>query len=253
MIYVNNFTFYKLFLLLAGAVLFATLPTNNIKNTSDDTSDDTTVPQAVWHWGMLFNMFMTLLATTYTCLTFAVITMSTWGQMLFMELLEVDTLAAGGIVSVYEIGGFCGSFLSGFVADFVAQKLETFGSPRSYPAVLCCGIASASAISMQIYSTSYLGCQVCAFGYGFGTFGAISMFGLMAREYVESEYSGILTAYLAVASQVGAFCAGTPLAWLYETKPIADGFRIVACVVPVSLLCMSALTFVSKKYKQKRE
>ena len=179
--------------------------------------------------------------------------MSTWGQMLFMEKLGIDTFAAGGIVSVYEIGGFCGSFLSGFLADSVAKNFKTTSSPRSYPAVLGCGIAAVSAFCMQSVSPSYLTSQICAFGYGFGTFGAISMFGLMAREYIAPEYSGILTASLAVASQVGAFCAGTPLAWLYETRPIVDGFWIVAYVVPVALVSMSLLTLTSKKYKVKDE
>lgn len=201
---------------------------------------------------MLVNKFMFLICSGYFIITFALITMATWGQMLFMERLGVESLQAGLVVSGYEIGGFCGAVVSGFITDYISLNYQTT-NPRSYSTAICSGIGCLSAITLQTLGTSMFVCRVCAFGYGFGMFGTVAMYGLMTREYVTREHGGFLTAFLGVMSQLGGFCAGSPLASYFEDKGVEEGFWIVSYVLPITFVLMCLLTAVDGRYKVKRD
>ena len=222
--------------------------------TPSSATDSPQPPATPWQWGMLFNKFVASLCVGYTVLTFGVITMGTWGQMYFIEKLGIGTMSAGAIVSVYEIGGFCGATTSGFFADFLSKSLKNSrSSPRSYSAVVFTAVVCAASFGLQFLPPTYFACQVCAFGYGFGMFGTIAMYGLMVREFVPREHGGTLSAALAFAQQVGGFSAGSPLAWYSESHSIAAGFWIVTCLLPVAFVFMCLLTVLDGKYKVKEE
>ncbi|KAL5248342.1 hypothetical protein ACHWQZ_G017502 [Mnemiopsis leidyi] len=239
--------------LLIGAVLFILLPEESSSINPTDKTDPNTPVSSPWSWDILLNKFMFSVCLSQMIVTFSLISFSTWGQMLFIEKLGTDTLTAGIMVSVYEIGGFCGSTTSGFLADYVARTFKTRSSPRAYPGILCCGISCVSVAALQFLTPSYIVCRVCAFGSGFGFYGTMAMYGLLTREYVSREHAGTLTAVMVVCSQVGGFCAGSPLAEFYENHQISDGFWIVSSILPVAFVCMTVLTMVDGQYKEKRE
>ena len=236
---------------IIGAVLFAVLPENKGTDNCTETSSSTSEKVIPWKWDMVLNRFMFAICFSFMILTFSLIAMSTWGQMLFMEKLNTDTFTAGFIVSLFEIGGFCGATASGFLADFVARNFKTKGSPRSYSGVLCTGIFCISITTLQCLPPSTLLCKTCAIGCGFGLYGTMAIYGLLTREYVSKEHSGTLNAVMCVCSQVGGFFAGSPLARFYETHAVSDGFWIVAYVAPVAFVCVCVLTIVDGKYKKK--
>ena len=233
---------------IVGVALFSSLPDTDSNNNSKTAASTASTP---WKWDMLLNKFMFAICVSYFIATFGLIAMSTWGQMLFIEKLKTDALSAGLIVSVYEIGGFCGATVSGFFADYVARNFKSKGSPRSYSGLACTAVSCLSVTSLQLLPSSNLLCKVCAFGCGFGFYGTVAMYGLLTREYVSREHAGTLTAVMGVCSQLGGFCAGSPLASFFENHHISDGFWIVAYVLPVALVCMFLLTVVEGQYKQK--
>ena len=239
--------------LLIGAVLFILLPEESNSNKQTDKTDSSNPVTSPWKWDILFNKFMFSVCLSQMLVTFSLISFSTWGQMLFIEKLGSDTLTAGVIVSVYEIGGFCGATTSGFLADYVARTFKTRSSPRAFPGILCCGISCISVAALQFLPPTYTVCRICAFGSGFGFYGTMAMYGLLTREYVSREHAGTLTAVMVVCSQLGGFCAGAPLAKFYENHQISDGFWIVSSILPVAFLCMGVLTMVDGQYKRKEE
>ena len=179
--------------------------------------------------------------------------MATWGQMWFIEHLDIDSLTAGSIISVFEIGGFCGATSSGFFADYMAKRHGgSRETPRSYSLVLFSSIACLSCLALLTLGTQLSICRICCFFYGYGMYGAIAMFGLIAREFVPSGHGGLASAALAVASQVGAFLACAPLAWLVGQKSFSEAFWIVTYCLPVALVMFAGMTSVNGKYIEKR-
>lgn len=161
-----------------------------------------------------------------------------WTALFLLEKKGYSRLGANGCVSLFEVGGFCGSLFAGWVSD------RLFGARRGPVNVLFAVAMLFSIIGFWWTPEGYPWMDsVAMFGVGFAIFGPQMLIGVHAAELAHKKAAATATGFAGYFAYMGAAVAGYPLGKI--TQDLGwEGFFIAlaSCCLIASLLLIPLWT-----------
>jgi len=156
---------------------------------------------------VLNNKYIWLLAISYFFIYVVRTGVGEWTALFLYEEKGYSRLSANGVVSLFEVGGFCGSLAAGWASD------RLFRAKRG-PVNVLFAIGLLLTITMFWWlpenSPQLASCMM--FCIGFMTFGPQMLIGLAAAELSHKKASSTASGFVGCISYFGAAMAGYPLA-----------------------------------------
>lgn len=185
---------------------------------------------------VLTNPYIWLLAIAYFFVYFVREGVNVWTNVYLMQDKGYTSmLAANGVVSLFEVGGFCGNLAAGWASDHI------FAARRGPVIVI---FATLMLIFLSFFWFAPTGDAyfwvdgVCMFLIGFAVFGPQMLIGMCAAEFSHKKAAGTATGLIGIVAYAGAAAAGWPLAKI--TQELGwDGFfwaLLASCLMSVLLL-----------------
>lgn len=179
------------------------------------------------------NPYIWLLAISYFFVYAVREGINHWTALFLVESKGYSNILANGCVSLFEVGGFCGSLTAGWSSD------KFFGGKRGPVNVI---FAAAMFLTIGIFWSVPAGYammdSIFMFLVGFSIFGPQMMIGLTAAELTHKKAVGSANGFLGFIAYGGAACAGLPLgyithSWGWDAYYIA---LLSCCVISTFLL-----------------
>lgn len=184
---------------------------------------------------VLKNRYIWCLAAAYFFVYFIRIGINDWTTLLLVEKKAYTSLAATGTLSIFDLGGLCGSLCAGWSSDFLFKAKR---GPVN--ALFAVGIIAAVFLFWIIPPENpFLDC--CAlFMLGFTIFGPQMLIGVAAAELSHKKAAATSTGFVGWMAYIGAACAGFPLAKITEDFGW-DGYFwfLTGCSVMAALLLLT--------------
>jgi len=160
---------------------------------------------------VLKNPYIWLLAAAYFFIYVVRTGITDWSALYLMEEKGYSQIGAYGIVSLFEIGGFCGSLTAGWASDWL------FGAKRGPVNVL---FSLSLCLSFLLFWYVPPGWNfldgLAIFLLGFSVFGPQMMIGIAAAELSHKKAAATATGFVGWMAYMGAASAGGPLGALTE-------------------------------------
>ncbi|KAL8624075.1 hypothetical protein ACOMHN_019497 [Nucella lapillus] len=137
-----------------------------------------------------------------------------WGQLYLIQEKHHSNLTGSSFTSSQELGGIVGSLAAGYVSDFLIAKKASYYNPRQLVIFFCTVVMSVSVfffLSAVSKDSSTLLICVVGFCLGFGVYGAIALFGVVAMESAVEKLAGTAHSIVSLAACVGMVISGFPL------------------------------------------
>ena len=156
-----------------------------------------------------------------------------WSMLFLYEAKGYSVLAAGGTVSLFEIGGFFGSLVAGWSSDYL------FKGRRGPINVIFAFLSMVTVFAIWKFPGGIIIIDLLLlFLVGFFIFGPQMFIGVAAAELTHKKAAGASTGFTGIFSYAGAAAAGAPLGWIMHTWGW-EGFFVamfISSVVAVLLL-----------------
>lgn len=182
---------------------------------------------------VLKNKFMWMLAFAYFFVYVVRQGINDWTSLYLQESKGYTVLGANGCVSLFEVGGFCGSLAAGWLSDrlFAARRgpVNVIFSLGMFVAIMLMWAIPAGYAWLD---------SVVMFVVGFMIFGPQMLIGVAAAELSHKKAAATATGFIGYIAYMGAAVAGYPLGKVTQDYGW-DGyfwFMAVCCVVAVVLL-----------------
>lgn len=160
---------------------------------------------------VLNNKYIWLLAISSIFVYIVRMGANDWSNLFLIEAKGYDPITANGCVSLFEVGGFCGSLAAGWSSD------RLFKARRGPINVLfSLGMLFSMAALWFIPSGYPIYGSIAMFTIGFCVFGPQMMIGMAAAELAHKNAAGTATGFTGWFAYVGAALAGGPLGWLID-------------------------------------
>ncbi|KAK3101316.1 hypothetical protein FSP39_002650 [Pinctada imbricata] len=182
-----------------------------------------------------------------------------WSQLYLIQERGQMLLTGSTFLSSVDIGGIVGSFAAGFLSDYMISKNTSVPRYIVRRTLILYFLTFLSIVvfvfSISVKENSY---QVVigslGFAIGIGTYGPISMFGVVAMEIAPEKMAGTSHAIAATFSNVGIMAAGLPLSYvakLYDlqTAFLVQGTLLVTIVTYLLIRTKRDLTSYNTKSK----
>ncbi len=156
---------------------------------------------------VLLNPYIWLLALAYFLVYVVRIGVVTWGVLFLVESKGYSNISANFCLSLFEIGGFCGSLSAGWISDRIFRA-------RRGPVNVLFALAMLISIGFLwfvppgFYWMDWAGMILV----GFSVFGPQMMIGMAAAELAHKKASATATGFIGWFGYLGAAAAGYPLA-----------------------------------------
>jgi MFS transporter, OPA family, sugar phosphate sensor protein UhpC len=184
-------------------------------------------------FSVLKNKYVWILAAAYFFVYFVRTGMSDWTLLFMMESKGYSSVQAGGIVSLFEVGGFLGMFSAGWISDRV------FCAKRGPVNALFALVLLASLIGFCSTPAGYPWLDsLMMFLCGFGTFGPQMLIGVAVVEFAHKKASATASGLACWIAYLGAALAGYPLGKVIDAFGWQGFFvaLLICCSVMVALL-----------------
>ncbi|WED24958.1 MFS transporter family glucose-6-phosphate receptor UhpC [Vibrio sp. JC009] len=169
------------------------------------------------------NKFIWLLAFSYALVYFVRTSINDWGNLYLTEMHGFDLITANSAISLFEIGGICGSLVAGWGSD------RLFGGNRSPMNLLfSIGIFMSVAALWLMPMASFVVQAAGLFTIGFFVFGPQMLIGMTAAECSHKSSVGAATGFVGIFAYMGAAIAGYPIAVVLEYFSWSGFFMIIS-------------------------
>jgi OPA family sugar phosphate sensor protein UhpC-like MFS transporter len=195
---------------------------------------------------VLGNPFIWLLAAAYFFVYIVRTGVNDWTALYLIESKGYSSLGANGVVSMFEVGGFCGSLTAGWSSDY-------FFKARRGPVNLlfaCVMLLTLSLFWWTAQASSWVD-SLIMFGVGFSIFGPQMMIGVHAAELAHKKAAATATGFIGCFAYMGAACAGYPLGKLTQDWGWDGYFSGMLFCCLMSALLLFPLWNVTEKSKNK--
>ncbi|GFO01257.1 glucose-6-phosphate translocase [Plakobranchus ocellatus] len=191
-------------------------------------------------FGLVFLSYMLVSTVRGAC--------TDWGSMFLMQSKQRSLVIASSFSSTQEIGGIVGSVAAGYVADMMVSKNSGSIKPR-YIISLFLTILQTVGVLAFIFcvdsQSSQMWINFVAFLIGFGMYGAITLFGVLAMEVAPANLAGTSHSMVTLGANLGRVMAGYPLSLIATLLTWHESFL---AVLVISLLSVSVL-FIGLQYR----
>jgi OPA family sugar phosphate sensor protein UhpC-like MFS transporter len=178
------------------------------------------------------NPYVLLLAISYFFIYFCRQGISSW-TVIYLTSMGVPPQEAALRVGSMEIGGLCGSLVSGAVSDRLARG-------RRIPVILfwMLGVVAALvAMWLSPASRRYLS-MLCIFTFGFFIYGPQMLVGLAASEMVSPDSVSSTIGFLGWIAYIGAATSGYPLTRIVSALGWDAYFAALICCACIAILLL---------------
>lgn len=220
--------------------------TDTTNNKSDAKGKGRGRGRGTWQ-DMVRSPFMWVVCTCYLVLFMGRTATLDWAQLYLIQELGQSPYIGSLFISSLEVGGIIGSILAGYIADRLvatSQRDDVQGTPRMTVAMVyvVIYISGLHALTFLVNGgTSQLLIMLVGFVMGFGIYGPVSLYGVMAIEAAPTHLSGTSHAIVSLASNIGAILAGFPFS--YVAKHIEwKGSFILLEVLLIGVLVLKIMT-----------
>lgn len=209
---------------------------------------------------MLRSPFMWVVCISYLVLFMGRTATLDWGQLYLIQELGQSPYIGSLFISSLEVGGIIGSILAGYLADklvALSQRDDVQGTPRMTVATVYVFIylAGLHCLSFLVTSgTSQVWIMAVGFTMGFGIYGPVSLYGVMAIEAAPTHLSGTSHAIVSLASNIGAILAGLPFSYVAKRLEWKGAFIILeGLLIGVIVLKVAARNLEYKMVPTKKK
>lgn len=155
---------------------------------------------------VLKNKYIWVLAAAYFFVYFIRTGIGDWTMFFMIESKGYSPIGAGGIASLFDIGGFLGGFSAGWLSDYV------FKAKRGPVNALFALLLFASVGSIWFIPGGYVWMDSCMiFMIGFATFGPQMLIGVAVAEFAHKKATATATGLSSWIAYLGSALAGYPL------------------------------------------
>eukprot|EP00914_Ancora_sagittata_P000335 GHVO01000946.1.p1 GENE.GHVO01000946.1~~GHVO01000946.1.p1 ORF type:complete len:417 (+),score=18.11 GHVO01000946.1:1-1251(+) len=196
---------------------------------------------------MIKSPFMWVMCVSYLVVFLARTAALDWGQLYLIQELNQSEYIGSLFISSLEMGGIIGSVAAGYIADkmvAMSRREDTKGSPRM-TVTLGFVILFTSALHLFLFhvnsTTPQVVIMIIGFIIGFGLYGPISLYGVMAIEAAPSHLTGTSHAIVSLAANIGAILAGLPFSYLAKQFEWKGAF-IVLEALSIGVIIMKVIT-----------
>ncbi|MCB1111407.1 MAG: MFS transporter [Chlamydiales bacterium] len=191
---------------------------------------------------VLRNKFIWLLAAAYFFVYILRIGINDWTALYLIEAKGYTRLGANGTVSLFEVGGFCGTLSAGWSSDYF------FGARRG-PVNVMYASCILIAFSLFYYSPEGYGILDSAglFLLGFSIFGPQMLIGVHAAEVSHKKAAATATGFVGWMAYMGAAVAGYPLGKIAQDYGWNGFFMTLAACAVFALLLLLPLWSVRER------
>lgn len=191
------------------------------KKAKSEKDGDEKASDSTWK-DLIKSPFLWLLSIGYLIVFASKTAACDWGQLFIIQELGGSQYQGSAFISSVETGGVVGSFLAGFITDWLIRRKKQSGSlsesnPRMI-GILAFVVVTAGLFHFLVFFVNGQSSEVtitfAAFGLGLCLYGAICIFGVVATESAPVHLSGTSHAVVALAANVGAMSAGLPLTYV---------------------------------------
>lgn len=157
-------------------------------------------------YSVLKNKYVWLLAIAYFFVYFIRTGIGDWTMLFMIESKGYTPFGAGGIASLFDIGGFLGGLSAGWLSDYA------FKAKRGPVNALFAILLFISIGSVWILPGGHAWMDSCmVFMIGFATFGPQMLIGVAVAEFAHKQASATATGLASWIAYLGAALAGYPL------------------------------------------
>ncbi|WMN88238.1 MFS transporter [Vibrio parahaemolyticus] len=183
------------------------------------------------------NKYIWLLAFSYVLVYIVRTAINDWGNLYLTEQHNYSLINANAALSMFEIGGFVGSLVTGWGSD------KLFGGNRGPMNLLfAAGIFLSVAALWLMPLTNFAFQAAGLFSIGFFVFGPQMLIGMAAAECSHKDSAGAATGFVGLFAYMGAALSGYPLALILEEYSWTGFFiTISVCAAVISLLLLPFL------------
>lgn len=196
---------------------------------------------------VLKNPYVWLLAVAYFFVYIVRTAVNDWSALFLVEQKGYGPFMANGCVSLFEIGGFCGSLLAGWASDRLFQARR---GPIN--AIFCFGLIFAVALFWYAPPGYAWLDSVSLFLIGMLVFGPQMLIGVAAAELSHKKAAATATGFAGWFAYMGAAVAGYPLGKIAQDFGWGGYFFAVAsCCVIATLLLLPLWSVQAGRYALK--
>lgn len=198
---------------------------------------------------VLKNKYLWLLAFAYFFVYVVRSAVNDWSNIFLVQTKGFQPMVANGCVSLFEVGGFCGSLAAGWSSD------KLFGARRGpINVIFSLGMLLSLFGLWIIPSGASLYASISMFVIGFCVFGPQMMIGIAAAELAHKKAAGTATGFVGWFAYLGAASAGGPLGWIIDGYGWDSYFyAMIACSVFSVLLLLPTWGAVHMAHDLKTE
>ncbi|XP_033751908.1 glucose-6-phosphate exchanger SLC37A4-like [Pecten maximus] len=164
-----------------------------------------------------------------------------WTQLYMVQEKGLTPLLGSTFVSSEELGGIVGSCVAGFLSDFLISKNPDVARHLMRQVVVMYFMLFLTGVLYWITyslssSTSQLMVTVMGFCAGFGVYGPVAIFGVIALESGPENKAGTLHAIFGLFSNAGVFISGLPLSYIAKLYDWQTVFLIQSTLIAMTFL-----------------
>ncbi|XP_055995780.1 glucose-6-phosphate exchanger SLC37A4-like isoform X2 [Ostrea edulis] len=149
-----------------------------------------------------------------------------------------SNVSRSGFLSSVDIGGFVGSFVAGYLSDYMVSKNSSVSRPVIrktlvlYFEILLGCVLYIFTIHISESSSNVI-VTLVGFLIGVGIYGSISLFGVIAMETAPDKIAGTAHAISSIFSNMGLMLAGFPLSFISSLLDWQTTFLILVSTVTI--------------------
>jgi OPA family sugar phosphate sensor protein UhpC-like MFS transporter len=212
------------------------------ENAVGNESEDAKMSQfrVLWLY-VLKNPYVWLLATTYFFVYVVRTGIGDWTALFLLETKGYSLIGATGFVSLFELGGFCGSLVAGWSSD------RFFSARRGPVNALFAGGMIVTILTFWLAPPGHQWLDsTLMFLVGFSIFGPQLLVGVAAAELTHKSAAATSNGFVGCAGYMGAACAGGPLGMIIQELGWEAFFLSLVVCSGLSLLALLPMWNISK-------
>lgn len=193
---------------------------------------------------VLKNKYIWMLAAAYFFVYIVRTGINDWTALYLLETKDYSRLESNGFVSMFEVGGFCGSLAAGWSSDFI------FGAKRGPVNIIFAMGMFLSLCAFWFLPGGYPWLDgTCMFFIGFTVFGPQMLIGMAAAEVSHKKAAATSTGFIGCFAYIGAAVAGYPLGKVTQEMGWEGYFWFLSACCVLSFVCLLPLLNVKENKK----
>ncbi|QEY51038.1 MFS transporter [Legionella longbeachae] len=205
------------------------------------------VKEILWNY-VLSNPYIWILSISYLFIYIVRTAINDWSMLYLTEVKDYSLITAGSCVIWFEVGGFFGSLVAGWLSDKIFQ-----GKRNPINVLFTAGVFGTLLLFTLTKGYTPLLDSLFLFFFGFFIFGPQMMIGMACAELAHKKAAATATGFAGFfAYCLGAVLAGAPLGAIIKNYGWDSFFLtlFICCLIPLFMMLPIWHVKVHPKYRK---